>query len=341
MLKMIAESLRPPPVSILNKPKANPGETIYCNALWRRIDPVMSVLVPVYKHDPSALMRSMRQCRHAENVELILYDDGSADPDLTKILQAELEDFTGAGCLITAQDNMGRAKGRNRLEELARSEWLLFLDADMIPDHKGFLVRYMKLIQQYGHPMLIVGGFSLKQVEPNSKTQLHFAQCARSECVPADERRTNPGRFVFTSNVLVHKDIMTVVPFDDDFIGWGWEDVDWGTRAARRFPVLHIDNTATHVGLDTPDDLMRKYGRSGENFWLAAERHPETLKSTPLYRMARVLSWIPGQVLLKWMSAGVARLPGWMMPIQLRLVALKLFRASAYAEARNARNKTV
>lgn len=338
---MIAEMLRPPPVSFVSRPKSQPGEIIHCNENWRRVEPTLSVLVPVYHHDSSALIQALSQCQHARDVELILYDDGTVDAELTKTLTREIDAFTGAGCLVTATVNKGRSAGRNRLEGLARSDWMIFLDADMIPDDQNFLSRYIQMIRKHRQPMLVVGGFTLKQAEKTAKTALHWAQCESSECVPADERNTNPGRFVFTSNVLVHKDIMTVVPFDDAFVGWGWEDVDWGLRAARRFPVLHIDNTATHVGLDTPQVLLRKYGKSGNNFWLAAERHPDALKDTALYRMARILAWIPGQFILKWIAGGIAQLPHWMVPLGLRLLALKLFRASVYAEARNARRKSL
>ena len=338
---MIAESLRPPPVHSIVKPQALSGETIYCNTNWRRVEPTLSVLVPVYHHDPCALINGLNACGFAHQVELVLYDDGTNDTELTVLIRHAIEAFSGAACLVTADQNKGRSAGRNRLEQIARSDWLLFLDADMLPDDGDFLARYLKSIEKHNQPMLVVGGFSLNQVEVSAKTRLHWQQCETSECLPAQERRTNPGRFVFTSNVLVHKDIMTVVPFDDDFKGWGWEDVDWGLRAARRFPVFHINNTATHMGLDTPGILLGKYGKSGKNFWLAAERHPDELKGTALYKSSRFLSWIPGQVILKWISGGLARLPGWIAPVKVRLIALKLFRASAYAEAYHARKKPV
>ncbi len=334
---MIAESLRPPAVQFSARPASKQGEHIHCNDAYRRIEPILSVLVPVYHYDSSALAETLGRCGYAENVELIFYDDGSGDPALTSKLTMGVDQFPGAACLVTAEHNLGRSGGRNRLEELARSEWMLFLDADMLPDDTGFLKRYLKQIKEHRQPILVVGGFSLKQAVPSPENALHWKQCAVSECVPADIRQTNPGRFVFTSNVLVHKDIMAVVPFDSEFEGWGWEDVDWGLRAARRFPVIHIDNTATHVGLDPASTLVRKYSKSGRNFWLAADRHPDALKSTGLYRMAVILSYIPGRSLFKYLFKGLALLPGFLAPVGLRLTALKLYRAFVHAEARHAK----
>lgn len=330
--------IRPPTIRAMTRPSAKKGEEIHCNARWARVEPVLSVLVPVYKYDSTKLISALSECEFAKQVELILYDDGSDDAGLSEALKVGIDAFKGAGCVVTAAHNIGRSGGRNRLETLARSNWMLFLDSDMIPDDRLFLRRYMSLIEQYGQPILVVGGFSLQQAEKTSTNALHWHQCAQSECVPAEERQTNPGRYVFTSNVLVHKDIMAVVPFDHAFEGWGWEDVDWGLRAARRFPVLHIDNTATHVGLDTASTLIRKYAQSGPNFWLVASRHPDALKQTGLYRIALILSYIPGRSLIKWISNGLARLPVTLMPARLTLFFLKLFRASVYAEARNVRS---
>jgi hypothetical protein len=32
-----------------------------------------------------------------------------------------------------------------------------------------------------------------------------------------------------------------MIPFDEAFSGWGWEDTDWGIRATKYFPVRHIN----------------------------------------------------------------------------------------------------
>ena len=61
---------------------------------------------------------------------------------------------------------------------------------------------------------------------------------------------TAPEKYVFTSNLLIRRDVFDAEPFDAGFVGWGWEDVEWGMRVSRRHPIAHIDNPATHLGLD-------------------------------------------------------------------------------------------
>ncbi|MAK62232.1 MAG: family 2 glycosyl transferase [Ponticaulis sp.] len=315
-----------------------PCETLLSNARWKRVVPKLSILIPTYRDSADLLIQTLSHCHASKEVEIIVFDDGTNDEELTANLASAVKGFRGAAALVSSAENKGRAEGRNRLQTLARSDWLLFLDADMLPDDADFITRYLDQMAETDSPLMVVGGFSLKLAEPSSRTDLHWAQSEASECVPAETRQESPGRYVFTSNVLVHRDIMMVVPFDPDFKGWGWEDVDWGIRVSKRFPVLHIDNTATHLGLDPAKVLLRKYRASGDNFWLALNRHPEELEKSSLGRLARLFSRLPGIGLARPVLYGVAACPGWLMPLALRLLALKLYRAAVYGGTRHDRS---
>ncbi len=101
-------------------------------------------------------------------------------------------------------------------------------------------------------------------------------------------------------------------------------------RVAEHFPVIHIDNTATHLGLDSTDDLLEKYGTSGANFARLAERNPEAVKALPLFRMARRMQRLPARGMWAGLARWIAR-QGY-APMTLRLNALKTYRALCYAE---------
>ena len=123
------------------------------------------------------------------------------------------------------------------------------------------------------------------------------------------------------------------------FLGWGWEDVDWGLRIAAVAPVHHLDNSATHLGLDDARTLMNKYGRSGRNFALALSKHPEALGGSPAARAARMLRRLPliARRALKSATGAIVlfeppRFP-FALPTSWRGRALKLWRALVYAEA--------
>ena len=309
----------------------NTSETVVRRSARQTAD--LSICVPVFKHDPSRLVKALAEQPAARTCALTLCDDGSGDAQLTQILTDLIQSWPGPATLITLHANRGRAFARNRLIAEARTDWLLLLDGDMVPDSDRFLKTYLARLADQNAPALIVGGFSLDKVDANPDQALHAAQSRRSECLAASVRQSDPGRYVFTSNILLHRTIFDTIKFDDGFQGWGWEDTDWGLRVAERFPVLHIDNTATHLGLDTADQLIAKYGGSGANFARLAMRHPQAAARMSLYRAAYTLRHMPFRGTLRRAAKAAARDRAGILPMPARLFALKLYRAACYAEA--------
>ncbi len=306
-------------------------ESIWDNARWPEQRGVISIAVPTFRDDPTPLIEALGSCEGIKQVELVIYDDGSGDEALLHKVRDVAAISSCPTRIVAAATNCGRAVARNRLISHARSDWILLLDADMLPDSTDFLTNYMT-IAETAKPGLVVGGFSLKSASTDDSFALHRWQAEASECVPAQIRSQEPGRFVFTSNVMAHRQILNEVPFDEGFSGWGWEDVDWGLRTAKNSPVRHIDNTATHLGLDTDEALITKYGRSGPNFVRALEKHPDALDSTPLAKASRRLAGLPQpfRKTLKSLAAYLMKAP---VPVGLRGRGLKLWRAAVYAEA--------
>ena len=304
------------------------GEDLFTNS--KSGEARITICIPTWKDSADALLCSLARLPGADRCTLLVFDDGSLDSDLTSQLIRHTMRFPGPARLISAPKNVGRSHARNRLKDLAESDWVLFLDADMQPDDEAFLLTYLGAIDTHFEPSLIAGGFSLKNIRPTDETRLHAAQSMTSECISADLRNQAPGRYVFTSNILVHREILDAIRFDPGFVGWGWEDVDWGLRVAETYPVIHIENTATHLGLDPDPKLIEKYAGSAHNFARLVDRHPEIMSSTPLYRMAKTLQPLPGRSLIQSSALKLAKMKA--APIKARLFGLKLYRASVYGE---------
>ncbi|MEO1189178.1 MAG: glycosyltransferase [Pseudomonadota bacterium] len=302
------------------------GEDVISNG--KTGDALISICIPTWRDSADALLSSLVRLRGADQCTLLIFDDGSHDPSLLRQLTRQIMRFPGPARLVSAPKNCGRSHARNRLFDLAETDWILFLDADMQPDDDAFLDRYLDAVEAQAAPALVPGGFSLKHAHPTQQTRLHAMQSQMSECIPASIRTEAPGRYVFTSNLLAHRTVLQDVPFDPGFQGWGWEDVDWGLRVAERYPILHIDNSATHLGLDSDRHLLEKYAGSVDNFMRLIERHPDSMSQTPLYRAARTLGRLPGLTVFKGLFSGLAQ-ARW-LPVRLRLVSLKLFRAAVY-----------
>lgn len=302
------------------------------NSAWPGAQPLLSVLTPFLRDDPGELLAVLDSEAGllGGRAEIVLLDDGTEDPALTDRLAAQVKAMALPVRLITLAANEGRAVGRNRLAAAARGGSLLFLDSDMRPDRPGFLRRWTDLVERES-PAVAFGGFSLLQAPTDRRFAVHRSMAAKSECVPPDERAKQPEKYVYTSNLLVRRDVFEAEAFDPGFSGWGWEDVEWAMRVSRRFRVDHVDNPATHMGLDTVPALARKYEQSAPNFARMAQRHPETVSAWPSYRAAQALKRLPG---LSWLRGGMrsAAEAGW-LPVPARAFSLRLYRAALYAEA--------
>ena len=308
-----------------------PIETLTDSAAWASAAPVLSVLTPFFRDDPAPLITRLEReaARLGGRAEFIALDDGGGDRSLTSRIAMQVLNLSVPARLIALDRNQGRARGRNRLAAHARGRHLLFLDSDMAPDNDTFLARYLGLIEA-GDPAVVFGGFSMKQGPTAPCFALHRALALRGECLSAAERRLKPEKYVLTSNLLVRRDVFEAEAFDEGFSGWGWEDVEWGMRVSHRYGVVHVDNPATHLGLDTPAVLAGKYEQSAGNFARVVARHPEIVSTYPSYRLARRLKRLPAvkawRGLLKWAALQPSA------PLTTRVLALKAYRAALYAE---------
>ena len=305
---------------------------IHDNAAWAAAAPTISVLTPFLRDDPDALIRELdtEAAALSGQVELILMDDGTNDAALTARLKATLDALTLPARLITLGANEGRARGRNRLTTAARGQAFLFLDSDMKPDTPHFLQNWTNLFAADA-PAVAFGGFSLDQAPTDARFAVHRALSGASECVPAAERAKTPEKYVYTSNLLVRRDVFDAEAFDPGFTGWGWEDVEWAMRVSQRFQVIHIDNPATHMGLDTVADLAGKFDQGAGNFARVVALHPAIVQTYPSYKAARALKRLPALPLIRGLVKQAALAP--ILPIKARAFALRLYRAAVYADA--------
>lgn len=302
------------------------------NARWKAARPAVSVLTPFLRDDPTELLTLLDEEAASVDgaVEVVVLDDGTNDTELTARLSAQIKAMRLPARLITLPANEGRSRGRNRLASAARGGSLLFLDSDMRPDHRRFLKDWADLTARED-PAVAFGGFSLLQAPDEERFAVHRAMATRSDCVPYTERARQPEKYVYTSNLLVRRDVFEAEAFDPGFTGWGWEDVEWAMRVSRRFRVVHLDNPATHMGLDTVETLTAKYEQSAPNFARVVGRHPDIVSAYPSYKAARLLKRLPGlDAVRPWMKRAAAA--AW-LPVKARAFSLRLYRAALYAGA--------
>jgi len=310
---------------------AQPKTWTVDNPAWASARPWLSVLIPFFRDDPGDLLQALgaEAARLCGSVEIVALDDGSGDETLAERTVETVTGLAAPARLIRLAANEGRARGRNRLLSAARARHVLFLDADMLPDGPRFLGSYLTLIDEED-PAVAFGGFTLDRTPDDPERGLHRAMSLRGDCRPAAVRALEPAKSLCTSNLLARREVFELEPFDETFTGWGWEDVEWAIRVGRRWNVRHIDNPASHLGLDRDAALIAKYEQSPPNFGRMGAKHPDVAVGFPIHRAARRLSHLPLRGLWRpWLRRLALSRPA---PMLARVAAAKLYRAALYAE---------
>ena len=299
------------------------------------IRPVLSVCIPFYKFDVMPLVQELlRQgAPFAGDLELLLADDASGDEALVNRIQSATREASVAVRLLVYSRNLGRSVIRNRLAVAAAASYILFMDADAFPDSGSYLQRYL-IEAARATADVVVGGRSYALVRSTPKNQqLYLYYSRRTECAPADRRSATAWRHVFTNNIMIRRNLLLETPFDDAYSGWGYEDTDWAIKIMKKgATVVHIDNTATHLGLIDDESLVCKYRESVPNFERLLDKFPDELQSSPVYRLARLFARVGLKTALpERLCQRLILEPK--LPLFLRYSLLQCFKALIYTPA--------
>jgi glycosyltransferase involved in cell wall biosynthesis len=259
-------------------------------------DVYLSVLIPVYNQDVSRLLEELHrqalELSGGTGVEILVLEDGSTE----KYTNRNTADRLSTVRYEESAENRGRAATRNTLIEQAGGACLLFLDADMLPDRDDFLDRYIQHARAGGE--ILCGGISYTRHIPSGREYGFYLYKSRhTEALPAAVRNKAPWRYLFTSNIMVRRDIVRSVRFNRNFTGYGFEDIEWGIRLARLYTVEHIDNSCSHTGVMDKKQVFGKMRESITNFALLVHLHPEKTVHFGAVRVAGLLQLLPGFLL--------------------------------------------
>ena len=307
---------------------SNADVAIFSNKTKRPKAPILSIVSPTYKYDPSELLDKLRNETSnnpsLNNIEIIMIDDGSKDTELVEKIKSKIMQFEVSATLIAMKINKGRSFARNRLIEYSRGGYLLFLDADMLPDSEDFIAKWLELIERTS-PTIAYGGFTMVQASKDKKYALARELAGGSDCLNATERSLRGPIAVATSNLLVRRDVMQTIPFDCGFVGWGWEDVDWALRASEQnYAVSHVEIPATHLGLDEDKIILEKFAKAGPNFKHITERHPDMWHLTSA-KTALLAAKLPMLRIFTKPTHFIATFK--IVPTKLRAFAARIYRA--------------
>ncbi len=257
--------------------------------------PCLSVLIPVYNWDARPLLEKIikeaKALSIAGRIEIFVLDDGSSDPISSAgndaFCSGHQQPYLEYSCL---EHNLGRSAIRNILASKASGNFLLFLDCDVLPDTNDFIGKYLLLAEKNSFDV-VCGGISYRtRILNEPEYDYHAYLGNRKEVKPASERNNEPWRHILTSNIMVRKSVFKATPFDERFTGYGYEDIEWGVRLAKKYRILHIDNTASHLGLVTKAKAYEKMCNSVPNYLLLRELCPEAFAVSAISKVVGPLA---------------------------------------------------
>ena len=216
---------------------------------------MLSILIPNYNFNVSTFVTDLHQQASQTNVdfEIIIIDDAS------KILFKENKNLNNLSNVkyILNNQNLGRSQNRNKLAELARFDYLLFIDCDAaIKDH-NFIKNYIAHCKEN---VVVCGGTAYYNDPPKDKSlYLRWWYGKNREERSANERNKNPNSAFSTFNFLIAKLTFELIGFKILEKGYGHEDTLFGYELKKQgIAINHIDNQLIHLGLDDTDTFLKK-----------------------------------------------------------------------------------
>jgi glycosyltransferase involved in cell wall biosynthesis len=252
----------------------------------------LSILIPTYDWDISQLMLALsneiNDAKMRDVTEIIIVDDCSTIMDIKEVNAKSINNLAGVSIKYhELKKNIGRSRIRNLLAKEASGSHLLFLDSDILPDQKDFIRRY---IDHFSWE-IVCGGISYNQrilLEPIYDFHVYFGK--KTEVKSHIERNLIPWRYLFSSNLMIRKDLFDKVSFDDSINCHGYEDIEWAIRLSKASVIYHINNTVSHLGLKTKKHLFNQMRNATNNYIYLSKLHQNDFAETPIYLFINYLS---------------------------------------------------
>ena len=136
-----------------------------------------------------------------------------------------------------------RGEMRNRLPGLARYEWLLEINSNVMPVSKDFISSYVVEMQK--NVDVVCGGVTSMYIAGNLRAMDESDYAKRHS---SEERNSNPFLSFRNTNVLARKDVYSKVRYDESIREYGYEDLAFGAALKRAGMTVHyIDNPVKYV----------------------------------------------------------------------------------------------
>jgi glycosyltransferase involved in cell wall biosynthesis len=216
--------------------------------------PRVSVIIPVYNNEkdlPICLGSIMGQSISNKDYEVIVIDNNSKDNTVQVIKDHPV--------IFGREKRQSSYAARNKGITLAKSEYLIFTDADCKPT-KEWLKAYLDCLSKTGSK-LIAGGIELTMDDPDNAWMMYDKLNHLNQKLLVETKK-----FAATANLMVHKEVFEEVgKFDPTLISGG--DSEFGQRATIKFDMVYCPEAKIyHPARGSFRGLIKKKYRLGFGF---------------------------------------------------------------------------
>ena len=223
---------------------------------------------------------------HPEFIEVIYIDDGSTDQS------CDIFNTTVLSCkkkMFKLKENSGRVVARSKGIELAKHDWILFLNSNIVIS-KDLIVEYTKSISTCD--ALVYMG-SLKYQSKDSSF-CHYLNHPNRGINNYKNHELVDYKNVLFSNCLVRRSVFNTIKFNINLRFYGGEELDWAFRMNKEFPnKIRASKYAVALRNNHPDffhhtNKLLEFGRFNfiqlnETLQLDIIRYKILLKSNRLF----------------------------------------------------------
>lgn len=246
----------------------------------------ISVCIPVYRYPVQNLIDWISRNPPSLDFEVLVFIDGP-NKEYIQNRNLPLTLLGGTG------ERLGVAQVRKALVEAAEFDFILFLDADVIPLNGA----YFSILEHYkNQTKVVVGGYAYFKIDFERGRRLRYYYGRAREQAHASIRNESPFNKIFLGNFLIKKDLMLEILADWPTVLYGHEDTLLGFRLEKLgIKPTHIENPVRHIPSDSNEAFLVKTRLATSNLFALQERFPE-LKATKLAAFAQKL---PAKYLIK------------------------------------------
>jgi glycosyltransferase involved in cell wall biosynthesis len=250
---------------------------------------VISIVIPTYNR-ADILAECLDRLAHQRDVDglydIIIVDDGGSDRS-SEVVSTFQKNYPGISVRYFKKENQGQGIARNYGVRQARGDVIIFIGDDiLVPD--DFVFRHLEFHRNHPEKNAGLLGFiewdhrlpdtPLYTFLTNGSIILGRFGGHQFAFEKLEGRSKASYDFFYTSNISLKRELLLEEPFDENFLAYGWEDIELGYRLMMKHGFrLYFDKNVSvaHYHPMTEDALKKRMYVIGKSIVLFDQKYPE------------------------------------------------------------------